>query len=418
MWKKAVLVVALAFGCADYDVLEEGPDPVKVTVVSSTDSTVTVRWTMSTAEDFVKYSVYYSTSDIVDTTDNLADTVYFRQDTTKTVGGLDANRQYFFRVIVHTLARQLAASNVVSAWTDKDSRAFELFPIDSVYDTAVVLIWEKTAITDFKRYLIYADTSAQNVDTNDTPQKVIQISVAADTSHAVGDLKRGTTYWFRIHVENSRGDIVSSSDADSVTTTYGVPDTVALTNTAATDTSVNLSWTMSTASDFAKYVIYYDTAANIDTFRVLTSAPGKTVEMPSVTTVSTAVTGLTPLQQYRFCVYVVDKTNLVSPSNVVDNYPVIVYLTARTDSTVTLGWTRSLSTRFEGYKVFRSDSAGVDTRSSVLTVNPIENSLTQSFVDTTVSPSTAYYYRVFVYEKNAAEVRGSNEIAVTTLAAP
>ncbi|MBD3390975.1 MAG: hypothetical protein GF418_02935 [Chitinivibrionales bacterium] len=412
------LALVLGAGCADYDLLEEGPDPVTLEVVSTTDSTATIRWTMSTAEDFTKYSVYYATSDIVDTTDELADTLYFRQDTIKTVGDLDADKRYYFRVVVSTANLRISISNIVEAWTDKDSRVLEFYPIDSIRDTSVVLRWEKSGISDFGRYLIYMDTTAQNVDTNAVPDRTIRINENEDTVHAVGDLTRGATYWFRVHVENTRGDIVSSTGADSATTTAGVPDTVELTKGEVTDESVQLTWTKSTAPDFHAYVIYYDTVAAVDTFTTLASAPGAVIELTSIDADHATIDGLTAGAYYRFCVYVVDKSDLVSPSNVVENYPVVLYLTARTDSTVTLGWTRSLSDRFEGYKVFRADAAGVDTRSFALTVNPIENSLIQTFVDTAVDASTEYYYRVFVYEKEPSEVSGSNEIAVTTLAAP
>ena len=69
-----LMLFALLLSCADYDLLDsDDPDPVKLSITSVSDSTVSLKWTRSTAEDFRNYKVYYSRNDVVDNTDSLSD---------------------------------------------------------------------------------------------------------------------------------------------------------------------------------------------------------------------------------------------------------------------------------------------------------------------------------------------------------
>jgi hypothetical protein len=413
LWTAALLLTFI-LSCADYQTLDEmSPHAVVAEVVSSTDSTVTIRWTQSDAEDFALYKVYYSTSDVVDTADKIADTLHFRYDTTKTVSGLDANRQYYFRVIVSTTQHLISASNIVSAWTMKNSSIFEL-SADSISDTSAILGWNTSRATDFYRYMLYVDTTL-NVDTNNSPGLIVKLYSISDTVYNLSNLKRNRSYWMKVHVQNSRGVFISSSNIDSIKTLTGKPDSVTLLKTFVTDDSVGLKWSRSTNANFGEYLVYYDTTAKVDSISTIGLAQGQSIAITNINDTVQTVSSLLHQQQYWFCVYVVAKNGLHAGSNVQVNYPIILFSTAKTDSSITLGWSGATSGRFEAYKIFRSDSAGVSKRSLCITPSGITSSITQSYVDTSADSAHTYFYRLFLYEKNPSTDSGSNEITVKAL---
>jgi hypothetical protein len=68
LWKTAVACFAGLFSlvifCADYDELDDPdrrPDPVTLAISAATDSSVTLRWTRCTDDEFARYELYYGT---------------------------------------------------------------------------------------------------------------------------------------------------------------------------------------------------------------------------------------------------------------------------------------------------------------------------------------------------------------------
>jgi YVTN family beta-propeller protein len=84
-----------------------------------------------------------------------------------------------------------------------------------------------------------------------------------------------------------------------------------------------------------------------------------------------------------------------------------------TSSTVTLNWSQSAAADFNRYRVFRSQSAGVDTLDSAVG-SPITNPAVTTITDTdpSLQPGQTYFYRVFVWD-DLGLATGSNEVSAT-----
>lgn len=84
---------------------------------------------------------------------------------------------------------------------------------------------------------------------------------------------------------------------------------------------------------------------------------------------------------------------------------------SKTQTSITIGWTKSTSSSFASYKVYRSTVGGVTESATLLTT--ITNANTNTFTDTGLNGATTYYYKVYIY--NTANLgSGSNEISATT----
>jgi len=97
----------------------------------------------------------------------------------------------------------------------------------------------------------------------------------------------------------------------------------------------------------------------------------------------------------------------------INNPPGPVYLTGYPNSSfeVDLSWTTAADDDFAYYRIFRNTQGGVDTGDYL--VATISNPTTAGYRDTTLDESTAYYYRLFVYDARGGTT-GSNEISAVT----
>ncbi|MFA6469257.1 MAG: carboxypeptidase regulatory-like domain-containing protein [Bacteroidota bacterium] len=89
----------------------------------------------------------------------------------------------------------------------------------------------------------------------------------------------------------------------------------------------------------------------------------------------------------------------------------ILQFVSKTQTSITIGWTKSTSTSFASYKIYRSAVGGVTESATLLTT--ITNANTNTYTDIGLNSATTYYYKVYIY--NTANLgSGSNEINVTT----
>jgi fibronectin type 3 domain-containing protein len=121
---------------------------------------------------------------------------------------------------------------------------------------------------------------------------------------------------------------------------------------------------------------------------------------------------------YRYALYTVDKSGLMSKSNVltaqtVSSPPAAVTLSAYvvSESEVELDWSRSTAIDFASYQLFRSDDDNVTTSSTLLQTQT--TSTTTTYRDTDRKPATDYYYAVFTVDKAGLSAK-SNVVKVTT----
>ncbi|MCA0447253.1 MAG: carboxypeptidase regulatory-like domain-containing protein [Bacteroidetes bacterium] len=93
------------------------------------------------------------------------------------------------------------------------------------------------------------------------------------------------------------------------------------------------------------------------------------------------------------------------------NAPTLQLIGTPSKTSIGIGWTKITDSNFGQYKIFRSIIPGV-TESSTL-VTTVTQSDANTFTDNNLSNGTAYYYRVFVYNK-AGVGSGSNEVSAST----
>ncbi len=422
-----LIIPALSFlCCTDWDLGEEDvPDSVTLGIIGVTDTTVTLRWSKSDDVDFESYMVYYSQSDVVDTTDQIADTLFFSYDTVKTVSKLEPEKHYYFRVIVNTFRNMISASNIVDTTTLKNISSYTLKlskPV-AVSEHSISLSWEKEWTSTYNQYWIYCDTTS-TVDSTDICIDTVN-NVTADT---VSGLKRETTYWFRVYL-NRNGIPQAGSNIDSATTSDGKPKPVSVSvdRQSITDTSVVLAWSKSPDIDFKRYLVYYDTIPKIDTFTVIDTAD--THHVASVNFINDTIYTIKTLQRkktYWFNVYVEDTSKFVTASNVdsattsegLPN-PVELSIGTVTDTSAGLVWSMNNDNDFYRYAVYYSDTSyGLDTVTVIDTAAPGFFSVKTLRSDTgdTVVPlerNKTYYFIVYV-EDSYGLISNSNIKSATT----
>lgn len=79
---------------------------------------------------------------------------------------------------------------------------------------------------------------------------------------------------------------------------------------------------------------------------------------------------------------------------------------------VQLEWTAATAVDFSSYRIFRGTSSGVDEHSRLVATIAGQGTLT--YRDTALADTTAYYYRVYVYDANG-NFTPSNELQLTTM---
>jgi hypothetical protein len=111
---------------------------------------------------------------------------------------------------------------------------------------------------------------------------------------------------------------VGACDEDEVGEISEPPAAVVLSSpTDVTDSTLVLTWSRSTASDFATYRVYQAQANTVDSLAATGGASGLVATIPGVADTTHTVTDLADSTTYFFAVAVTDQEALVSVSNVV-----------------------------------------------------------------------------------------------------
>jgi hypothetical protein len=419
--------------CTDWDLgadEDDPPDPVTLEIIGVADTTVTLRWTQSQDEGFESYKVYYSLSDIVDTTDKIADTIFFSHDTVKTVKPLDPEKHYYFRVIVSTTRNLISASNIVDTTTLKSftNLKLELLQPDTLEDiteSSVILQWKKNWIEEVTRYFVYMDTSA-SVDSLDTTVATIYDGEAT----TIEGLERLKDYWFRVFLDRN-GIPSAGSNVIKITTTSGVPEPVTLdsiTDADIKDTAITIRWSKSRDDDFLRYIVYYDTISTVDTFTSYTSIDTTSSRLKYVTDVNDTVLEISPLKRdttYWFAVYVQDSTNFIKTSNkqsakTKEGKPtgVALYIDSTSDTSAYLHWTMNADDDFYRYVVYFNDTLNIDTITEIDTTDIRIGAKVVEQDDTTATilpleRNEKYWFVVYVEDMTGFITKSNIDTAVT-----
>ncbi|RKY59515.1 MAG: hypothetical protein DRP94_03405, partial [Candidatus Latescibacterota bacterium] len=247
-----------------------------------------------------------------------------------------------------------------------------------------------------------------------TSTLVATITDKNTTSYEDTGLEEGKTYYYRIYVYDASGLCAGSNEVSGSTKANEPPEPVVLsTPFNPTTSSLQLSWTQSHEEDFAYYKIFRSKESTVsDTSTLITTITSKT-------NTSYTDTGLEENTVYYYVVYVYDTEGLRTASNIVQGRtkdeppaPVTLYSPSSISSTgMTITWSESDATDFFAYKLYRSESPGVNTSDEL--VATISSKEITFYDDEGLQENTSYYYRIYVFDKGGNFSR-SNEVSATT----
>jgi fibronectin type 3 domain-containing protein len=293
-------------------------------------------------------------------------------------------------------------------------------------DTTAVLTWTLNEDLDFMNYELIRSTTANF--TSGTVSTIYSSLWQNINTYTDYDLAPSTTYYYKATATNRWG-ITTTSTVLSVTTlatptTPSAPTAVTLSlGTPVTALTVPLSWTATDDDDnFLSYELHRASDTNFTDDHLIASYDDSTVLQENDGTVL-------PNHTYYYKLVVTDIYDQSTDSNVVDvttpaaatptiNPPAAVALTAGTpvlSCRVPLSWTLDTDTaNFHLYELRRATNANF-TNDTV--VDFFDDVTVGSDTDTTVAPSTTYYYKLVVYDIYG-QATGSAAESVTTPATP
>jgi fibronectin type 3 domain-containing protein len=218
------------------------------------------------------------------------------------------------------------------------------------------------------------------------------------------------------------GNVAETVLAATQITIQKDPDPVTMfqpTSASSQQSALRLTWTASKDTfDFANYSIYRSLTPNF------TPLPANLIDRVTLRE-TTFYTDLNLLAgttyYYRIVVFDLAGFNSASsnevsarttanlpPSPVILNTPI---LAGDGSSQVQLSWSRSTDNDFASYRLYRANSAAVNSNS--LLVTAITNQSQTIYLDENLKAATKYFYRIYVYDQ-AANAAGSNIDSVIT----
>lgn len=251
------------------------PEPVRVEIIDSTvgDTSMTLRWTASTADDFRRYIIVCDTLprvDSLDTLDTSLDhiTVFETiEDTLQSIGNLLRDHRYYVTVYVEDSSGFAVPGNVDSASTPDGLPQPVSLELISADPDSVVISWSQNADSDFKHYLVYVEEA----DYPDTAAAAYDTLGRDDTGYVFTHLIDTVRYAIVILVEDSSGFRIASNPARN--------HPVILRVTSVSLDKVTLSWNRTLSESFEAIKLYRDT-------------------LPEVTENSTTFAGWTTTDEY------------------------------------------------------------------------------------------------------------------------
>ena len=232
---------------------------------SGAASGLTLSWSESSAPDFSAYLAYRSDEPGADTSTVLLATLSRRDERQLAVTGLTENTSYYFRIYVRDRSGFLSASNEIEARTANLPPAPTVLDTPAVFtDTEVELHWSAAADHDFREYRLYRDTTAAVTEAS---LRIRTVNDRAIVTHTDGGLRENTRYYYRAYVADT-GDSVAASQVVSVTTVNVAPSPVSLAtpdSAEITPESVHVSWSSSSAHDFARYRLFRGSVPGVST---------------------------------------------------------------------------------------------------------------------------------------------------------
>jgi len=409
--------------------------PSRVTLLSVnpntdvTSTTLDLTWTEDNEAGFASYQVYRADAP----TGLPAASAYARLTTVSaraTVTYSDATpregQSYAYRVdVVDSLGYTAQGAPVLA--TARSLNAVTLDPpargqgSDSLN---VVLTWSQTLDPGFASYLVQRAEGADLVtQPADAAFAIVNtINVKGTLTYTDVAPRENTNFWYRVDELGGSG-VHHPSKAQAYRTLNAPPPAVTLgAPFEAVDGRVSLSWTQSTAKDFASYRVYRAQGAGADTS--VATLVLRTANLATLTAVDSV--GLLGNTSYWYRAWVTDTKGLATGSTE-QTYtthslpPPAVSITGATNTGpgVGLTWTQTDIKDFESYRIFRARDASVSNGS--VQAGTVTDRLSTSFFETfghiagadSLRPNTDYYYRVYVYNKGGLFAGSSPQLVHT-----
>jgi fibronectin type 3 domain-containing protein len=263
-----------------------------------TQNSLKLNWTQAHEDIFVRYEIQFSTSPYE--TGTLFQTITNPSQTTYNVTGLLPSTTYYFVVRVIYIQDFFADSNKVNGTTLPTPVV--LHSPSTQTCSSLLISWEPNTDPNFLRYEIYVSSKAGELGSVHAT-----LDNQTKTDYNVTQLSPSTTHYFIVRVVNQQGLFSDSNQVSGQT----LPTPVILYSpTVKTASSILLTWTRNTDSNFDRYEIYMSETPSATGSRVAS------IENQATTTYN--VTGLLASKTYYFIVRVFNQQGLFSDSNRVE----------------------------------------------------------------------------------------------------
>ncbi len=361
------------------------------------DKRIDLAWTASISSDVANHLIYRSTATITDTTGKkiaIIGNITSYADITPSYG------RFYYKVFARDGSGNVStSSNEVNALSpDKIIPTAPQGLTATAGDRQVTLKWSKNAEADFFRYLIYGGTVLN-------PTTPIDFTTGInDTSKIITGLLPGTTYYFRITAIDSNYNESGYSNQVNATPIDLPPAAPQNLTATAGNGQVSLKWNRVADTDLKRYRIYRGTSSPASTLTDSTSAG-------NLNDTTKTIAGLTNGTTYYFRITTLNSADNESQfSNEVSVTPKIpatsLFATAINTDRVTLSW-NTLS-GVVSYKLYR----GADSTNLTL----IKFDTMSTFIDSTLTPSSKYFYRIAGVGSNS--IIGDLSFAISVVANP
>jgi len=281
------------------------------------ETSLWLRWSLSTEPDFSRYEVHRSllpgfvpgpATRVLDLTAASANSA--------NVTGLNYSTSYRFKVRVWDNGDppMFNDSNEVEATTATPNGApagVTVEPPREVTPYSVRLSWSRNADADFARYEVHRGTTKGYLPVPAT--LAATFTDPSENSTTVPGLRPWTTYFFKVRVyDNGTPPLHNDSNEVEVRTGNTAPFAVTLSPPQMGAASADLSWSASADDDFAAYEVHLSQNGS---FVPDKSTLAATIDSRLATDHS--VSGLALARTYHFLVRVVDQGGLCNDSNLV-----------------------------------------------------------------------------------------------------
>jgi len=282
---------------------------------------------------------------------------------------------------------------------------------------SIILRWTTNRDDDFAEYELHKGAVKGFFPAINT--KIVSIPYQSVDDYSVKNLNPATTYFFKIRVYDTSGLYNDSNEIQVSTTIQNQAPNISILNTPneITETSMNLSWSINTESDFRQYELYRSKTSGI----VMSS--DNLIQILTVQNVSSLkVDNLMKNTRYYYKLRVVDSEKLFSDSNEVSastlkhtKSPESVILSRPTiisHSTIDLKWTICDDDDFMEYNLAWSKQPNFNV-ASANTFKIIKDRNQTTFEVTNLATNTTYYFKVRTIDLDSL-YNDSNEVNGTT----